>query len=149
MLLNPYRKENWGRKSAVSIVYGGVFPSFSWESILSNEPQIDVIVRGEGEVWPYEIWSFYFRDKHERFGPTLAAFHASSARRLTYLPFPKIITLLARMLRAGEYVGEVQAIANHLEEFACDDPGGTVLPPWDAGDDLDGEGPIRVVVEAL
>jgi len=34
----------------VRIVYGGVFPTFSWESILSNEPQIDIIVRGEGEV---------------------------------------------------------------------------------------------------
>lgn len=31
------------------IVYGGVFPTYHWREILSEEPQIDVIVRGEGE----------------------------------------------------------------------------------------------------
>ncbi len=31
------------------ILYGGVFPTFRWREILSEEPQIDVIVRGEGE----------------------------------------------------------------------------------------------------
>jgi anaerobic magnesium-protoporphyrin IX monomethyl ester cyclase len=31
------------------IVYGGVFPTYHWQDILSAEPQIDVIVRGEGE----------------------------------------------------------------------------------------------------
>lgn len=31
------------------IVYGGVFPTFHWKEILQDEPQIDVIVRGEGE----------------------------------------------------------------------------------------------------
>ena len=31
------------------IVYGGVFPTYHWKDILSAEPQIDVIVRGEGE----------------------------------------------------------------------------------------------------
>lgn len=31
------------------ILYGGVFPTFHWADILSNERQIDVIVRGEGE----------------------------------------------------------------------------------------------------
>jgi anaerobic magnesium-protoporphyrin IX monomethyl ester cyclase len=34
----------------VKIVYGGVFPTYSWDSILTYEPQIDVIVRGEGEA---------------------------------------------------------------------------------------------------
>ncbi|MBA4387266.1 MAG: magnesium-protoporphyrin IX monomethyl ester anaerobic oxidative cyclase [Verrucomicrobia bacterium] len=34
---------------AITIVYGGVFPTFHWKDILSEEPQIDVIVRGEGE----------------------------------------------------------------------------------------------------
>ena len=34
---------------AVPIIYGGVYPTFSWERILAEEPQIDVIVRGEGE----------------------------------------------------------------------------------------------------
>lgn len=31
------------------IVYGGVFPTYHWREILAEEPQIDVIVRGEGE----------------------------------------------------------------------------------------------------
>jgi len=31
------------------IVYGGVFPTYHWQEILAEEPQIDVIVRGEGE----------------------------------------------------------------------------------------------------
>jgi anaerobic magnesium-protoporphyrin IX monomethyl ester cyclase len=34
----------------VCIVYGGVFPSYHWADILRDVPQIDVIVRGEGEV---------------------------------------------------------------------------------------------------
>lgn len=31
------------------IVYGGVFPTYHWREVLAEEPQIDVIVRGEGE----------------------------------------------------------------------------------------------------
>ena len=31
------------------IIYGGVFPTYHWREILSDEPQVDVIVRGEGE----------------------------------------------------------------------------------------------------
>lgn len=31
------------------IVYGGVFPTNHWQEIMAAEPQIDVIVRGEGE----------------------------------------------------------------------------------------------------
>lgn len=31
------------------IVYGGVFPTYHWQDILRDEPQIDIIVRGEGE----------------------------------------------------------------------------------------------------
>lgn len=31
------------------IIYGGVFPTYHWRDILLNEPQIDVIVKGEGE----------------------------------------------------------------------------------------------------
>ncbi|HNS18894.1 MAG TPA: magnesium-protoporphyrin IX monomethyl ester anaerobic oxidative cyclase [Sedimentisphaerales bacterium] len=34
---------------AAWIVYGGVFPTFHWRRILADEPQFDVIVRGEGE----------------------------------------------------------------------------------------------------
>ena len=32
-----------------TIVYGGVFPTYHWREVLEHEPQIDVIVRGEGE----------------------------------------------------------------------------------------------------
>jgi anaerobic magnesium-protoporphyrin IX monomethyl ester cyclase len=32
------------------IVYGGVFPSYHWREVLAEEPQIDVVVRGEGEA---------------------------------------------------------------------------------------------------
>ena len=35
---------------ATKIVYGGVFPTYHWRDVLENEPQIDVIVRGEGEA---------------------------------------------------------------------------------------------------
>jgi anaerobic magnesium-protoporphyrin IX monomethyl ester cyclase len=31
------------------IIYGGVFPTFHWRDIMDQEPQIDLIVRGEGE----------------------------------------------------------------------------------------------------
>lgn len=31
------------------IVYGGVFPTYHWREVLRDEPQIDVVVRGEGE----------------------------------------------------------------------------------------------------
>lgn len=31
------------------IIYGGVFPTYHWHEILEAEPQINVIVRGEGE----------------------------------------------------------------------------------------------------
>jgi anaerobic magnesium-protoporphyrin IX monomethyl ester cyclase len=34
---------------AVKIVYGGVFPTYHFRDVLESEPQIDVIVRGEGE----------------------------------------------------------------------------------------------------
>ena len=33
----------------LTIVYGGVFPTYHFREILEEEPQIDVIVRGEGE----------------------------------------------------------------------------------------------------
>ena len=38
------------------------------------------------DVWPYEIWSYIFRDRHERFGPTLAEFHASPASPRAWAP---------------------------------------------------------------
>ena len=33
----------------VVIIYGGVFPTYHFREVLAMEPQIDVIVRGEGE----------------------------------------------------------------------------------------------------
>ena len=33
----------------VRIIYGGVYPTYHWREIMAAEPQIDVIVRGEGE----------------------------------------------------------------------------------------------------
>jgi anaerobic magnesium-protoporphyrin IX monomethyl ester cyclase len=33
----------------VWIIYGGVFPTYHWRDVLAQEPQIDVVVRGEGE----------------------------------------------------------------------------------------------------
>ena len=34
----------------VILIYGGVFPSYHWQDILAEAPEIDIIVRGEGEV---------------------------------------------------------------------------------------------------
>lgn len=34
----------------LKIIYGGVFPTYHFHDILSHEPQIDVVVRGEGEA---------------------------------------------------------------------------------------------------
>lgn len=33
----------------IRIAYGGPFPTYHWREILAEEPQVDVIVRGEGE----------------------------------------------------------------------------------------------------
>jgi len=38
------------RLPCVPIVYGGVFPTYHWREVLNEAPQIDVIVRGEGEA---------------------------------------------------------------------------------------------------
>lgn len=32
------------------IVYGGVYPRYHWQEVLTDCPEIDVVVRGEGEV---------------------------------------------------------------------------------------------------
>jgi len=34
----------------VRIIYGGIFPTYHWREVLAEEPQIDFIVRGEGEI---------------------------------------------------------------------------------------------------
>ena len=38
------------QNAAIKIVIGGVFPTYHWREILQKNPQIDVIVRGEGEA---------------------------------------------------------------------------------------------------
>jgi anaerobic magnesium-protoporphyrin IX monomethyl ester cyclase len=38
-----------GAFPGIKIIYGGVYPSYAYQSILQEVPQIDVIVRGEGE----------------------------------------------------------------------------------------------------
>jgi anaerobic magnesium-protoporphyrin IX monomethyl ester cyclase len=37
------------RRPGATIVYGGIFPTYHWREVLDAEPQIDVVVRGEGE----------------------------------------------------------------------------------------------------
>jgi anaerobic magnesium-protoporphyrin IX monomethyl ester cyclase len=37
------------RAPGVRIIYGGVYPTYHWREVLAAEPQVDVIVRGEGE----------------------------------------------------------------------------------------------------
>jgi anaerobic magnesium-protoporphyrin IX monomethyl ester cyclase len=34
----------------LALIYGGVFPTYHWQDILAELPEIDVIVRGEGEA---------------------------------------------------------------------------------------------------
>lgn len=34
---------------SVWLIYGGVFPTYHWPEIMEEEPDIDFIVRGEGE----------------------------------------------------------------------------------------------------
>ena len=34
----------------IKIIYGGVFPTYHFRDILAQEPQIDIVVRGEGEA---------------------------------------------------------------------------------------------------
>ena len=38
------------KNATVKIIIGGVFPTYHWREILAKNPQIDVIVRGEGEA---------------------------------------------------------------------------------------------------
>ena len=33
----------------LTVVYGGVFPTYHWQDVLDRHPEVDVIVRGEGE----------------------------------------------------------------------------------------------------
>jgi hypothetical protein len=45
------------------IIYGGVYPSYAYQSILQEVPQIDVIVRGEGEKTILDLISTWERDE--------------------------------------------------------------------------------------
>ena len=41
-----------GAKAALpglTVIYGGVFPTYHWRDILQRQPEFDVVVRGEGE----------------------------------------------------------------------------------------------------
>ena len=37
------------------VIYGGVFPTYHWRDILRDAPQIDIVVRGEGEATTREL----------------------------------------------------------------------------------------------
>lgn len=37
------------RLPSLRLIYGGVFPTYHWREVLQQEPQLDFIVRGEGE----------------------------------------------------------------------------------------------------
>jgi anaerobic magnesium-protoporphyrin IX monomethyl ester cyclase len=45
----------------VIIVYGGVFPTYHWREILAQEPQVDAVVRGEGEETARQLISAFER----------------------------------------------------------------------------------------
>ena len=42
-------------RPGLPIVYGGVYPTYHWEDILRADPQVDYIVRGEGERTATEL----------------------------------------------------------------------------------------------
>ncbi len=59
----------------VWIIYGGVFPTYHWHEVLETEPQIDVIVRGEGEATVVPLIGFL------EMGTPLAAIAGIAYRR--------------------------------------------------------------------
>lgn len=46
----------------VRIVYGGVYPSYAYQTILADVPEIDVIVRGEGEKTIVDLLDHWEKD---------------------------------------------------------------------------------------
>ena len=71
--------------NGITIVYGGVYPSYLWDEILTGEASIDLIVRGEGEKTVvsliqalstnaslYEVDGIAFRDGSRVVGTTPA-----------------------------------------------------------------------------
>ncbi|MBP6013647.1 MAG: magnesium-protoporphyrin IX monomethyl ester anaerobic oxidative cyclase [Alphaproteobacteria bacterium] len=56
----------------VTIVYGGVHPTYFWRDILGTEPQIDIIVRGEGEETAVKLFDALQRQQSYTHIPGLA-----------------------------------------------------------------------------
>ncbi len=48
--------------SDARIIYGGVYPSYAYQSVLQETPEIDVIVRGEGEKTILDLISAWEQD---------------------------------------------------------------------------------------
>ena len=48
-IINDITKHVRAKNSDIKIIIGGVFPTFHWREILEENPQIDYIIRGEGE----------------------------------------------------------------------------------------------------
>ena len=46
----------------IRIIYGGVYPSYAYQSILEGTPEIDVIVRGDGEQTMLDLISAWEKD---------------------------------------------------------------------------------------
>lgn len=59
----------------VIIIYGGVFPTYHWREVLAEEPQIDVIVRGEGEETSRQLMRALESDSDLSTVPGLAIRH--------------------------------------------------------------------------
>ncbi|MDR3198833.1 MAG: magnesium-protoporphyrin IX monomethyl ester anaerobic oxidative cyclase [Planctomycetaceae bacterium] len=49
-IINEITKQVREKNHTIKIIIGGVFPTFHWNEILYNNPQIDYIVCGEGET---------------------------------------------------------------------------------------------------
>lgn len=48
-IINEITKLIKSKKPNIKIIIGGVFPTYHWKEILEEEPQIDIVVCGEGE----------------------------------------------------------------------------------------------------
>ncbi|MDI1297867.1 magnesium-protoporphyrin IX monomethyl ester anaerobic oxidative cyclase [Methylotenera sp.] len=48
----------------ITIIYGGVFPTYHWQDVLDETPEIDYIVRGEGEYTTPHLVTTLF-NKHD------------------------------------------------------------------------------------
>lgn len=48
----------------IRIIYGGVYPSYAYQSVLQETPEIDVVVRGEGEKTILDLISGWEQDSN-------------------------------------------------------------------------------------